>query len=56
MEATKLTEEQIKNWRKMLCGILGPYALIMPVEDIEKMRYKIQEQVDKLPTKELSNG
>jgi len=26
-----------------MVGLLGPYALIMPVEDIERMRVKIQE-------------
>lgn len=47
-ETTKgMTPEQIENWRRALCGMLGPYALIMPIEDIYKMRDKIQEYVNK---------
>lgn len=42
----KLTEEQIQNWRKAMCGMLGPYALIMPVEQIEKIREKMQSSVE----------
>ena len=33
-----MTSEQVENWRKILCGMLGPHALIMSVEDIHKMR------------------
>jgi len=34
----KLTPEQIVNWRNILVGMIGPYALIMPYEDVQKMR------------------
>ena len=34
----KLTPEQIVNWRNILAGMIGPYALIMPYEDVQKMR------------------
>ena len=40
----KLTPEQVGNWRKMLSGQLGPYAFIMPVEQIEKIRDRMQGQ------------
>jgi len=43
----KLTEKQIENWRKVLCLTLGPYARLMPSEDIQKMRDKMQEHLDK---------
>lgn len=43
-----LTPEQVENWRKILCGMLGPYALIMSVEDIHKMRDKFQNKINKL--------
>jgi len=33
-----MTDQQIENWRKILCGMLGPYALIMPQEEVEKIR------------------
>lgn len=43
----KLTPEQIKNWRNALVGILGPWALIMPPEDIQAFRDKMQAEADK---------
>ena len=45
----KLTPEQIENWRKTLCGMLGPYALIMPDEEVQMMRDKMQSKVDEMP-------
>jgi len=41
----KLTSEQIKNWRKILSTQLGPYAYLMPEEEIEKCRERMQKQV-----------
>lgn len=46
----KMTPEQIKNFRTVLIGMLGPYALIMSDEDVEKMRDKFQEKIDSLET------
>ena len=43
-----LNPEQVQNWRKVLCTMLGPYALIMPEGEVSKMRDKFQDQVDKL--------
>lgn len=43
----KLTDEQVKNWRNVLLGIIGPYALIMPKEDVKKMAEKFQEEINK---------
>lgn len=43
-----MTPEQIENWRRVLCGMFGPYALIMPIEDIYKMRDKFQGHINKL--------
>jgi len=37
-QSDKLTPEQIVNWRNILVGMIGPYALIMPYEDVQKMR------------------
>jgi hypothetical protein len=42
----RLSDEQIENWRKVLCGIVGPYALVMPKEDIQKFRDKMQANAD----------
>lgn len=44
----KMTVEQIKNFRNVLCITLGPYALIMPDEEVIKLRDKIQERVNKI--------
>lgn len=44
----KLTPEQIQNFRGVLVGIIGPYALIMPDEEIQKFRDKLQAKVDSL--------
>jgi len=44
--AEKLTDEQIKNWRKVLVAMVGPYALIMPAEDVQKYRDKMQNEID----------
>ena len=41
-----LTDQQIENWRKVLCLQLGPYAFIMPKEKIQKLRNKMQRAVD----------
>jgi len=39
---TTLTPAQLENWRKVLYGILGPYALILPANDIQQMRDRLQ--------------
>jgi len=43
----QLTDEQIANWRRMLCLQFGPYALIMPREQIEAHADRMQELADK---------
>lgn len=40
-----LTPSQIENWRKVLLGLVGPYALIMPDEEVEQIRATIQSQL-----------
>jgi hypothetical protein len=42
----KLTDEQVENWRKILAMTFGPYAYMMPKEDVQKMRDKMQKHVD----------
>lgn len=44
----KLTDEQIKNWREVLVGMIGPYALIMPKEEIQAFRDKTQNAVQQV--------
>lgn len=43
----QLTDAQIENWRNLLVGEFGPYALIMPKQDIERHANKIQQNVNK---------
>lgn len=38
-----LTPEQAKNWRQVLFTQIGPYAMIMSVEEIQAIRDKMQE-------------
>lgn len=45
-EWTPLTESQIQNWRNILLGQIGPYANIMPVEEIEQIRRNIQNHAN----------
>ena len=42
MSDEKLTHEQIQNWRKVLCGMVGVYALIMPDSEVQAFRDKLQ--------------
>lgn len=42
-----LTPEQIANWRKVLVGMIGPAALILPDEQIQAMRDRFQENIDR---------
>jgi hypothetical protein len=43
---TELTDEQVKNWRVTLSGLLGAYAVIMPVDQIIKFANQFQEEAD----------
>jgi len=44
----KLSPEQIKNWRRVMFGMFGAYALIMPDVEVQRFRDKMQNDVDKL--------
>jgi len=44
----KLSPEQIENWRNVLVSFVGPYALIMPEEQINEFRDRFQSKIDKL--------
>jgi len=46
-----MTDEQIENWRRVLCKILGPYAMIMSKEDIQKFKDRMQVDVYALDKK-----
>jgi hypothetical protein len=50
-EIKQLTPEQIKNWRKVLCGTIGPYGLMMPPEEVQRLRDTMQSRLEVLPEK-----
>ena len=43
-----MTPEQVKNWRRILFEQLGPWALIMPVSEIEAVRDRMQRLANTL--------
>ena len=45
MDNDLLTDEQIKNWSKILFHSLGPYAFIMSKEEVQKIRNKMQNEL-----------
>ena len=44
----KLTPEQIKNWRTVFTGMFGPWAMIMPDEEVQKFRDRMQSNINKI--------
>jgi hypothetical protein len=52
----KLTDAQIANWRQLLIPMLGPYALIMPAEQVQAFKDKMQADVDSEAAKTATNG
>jgi len=43
----KLTPEQVENWRKILVGLIGPYALFLTEDQINDFHDKFQDNIDK---------
>jgi hypothetical protein len=44
----QLTAEQVENWRRVLYGMIGPYALLAPREEIQRLRDEMQNDVYEL--------
>ena len=44
----KLAAEQIENWRNVLLGVIGDYALIMSDNEVQRMRDEIQKRFNSL--------
>lgn len=42
-KAESLTDQQVENWRLHLLATVGPFALIMTREEIQKVRDGVQE-------------
>lgn len=51
----KLTPQQVENWRRVLHGMIGPYALIMSPEEIEALRDKIEQGAPEEVEEQLCN-
>ena len=45
----KLTETQLENWRKILSIQFGPYAYLMPEEEVQTLKEKMQEKMNEFP-------
>jgi trans-aconitate methyltransferase len=45
-ETDKLTKQQIENWRSVLVGMIGPYALLMTDEQVQNIRDQYQGKID----------
>jgi hypothetical protein len=43
MAREPLTDEQVDNWRNVLCGMYGIVGLLMPREQIEKLVDRYQD-------------
>ena len=41
-----MTKEQIKNFREVLCFMVGPYAFLMPDEQVVAMRDAMQTRIN----------
>ena len=54
--AIPLTDEQVKNWRRVLSTLIGPYALIMPVDEVQKMRDRLQDSLNKDEDTDLTSA
>ena len=46
MSQVKLSQEEIKNWRKILCITIGGYALIMSDSEVQNMKDEYQQKVN----------
>ena len=47
----KLSPEQIENWRRVLTMQIGPYALIMSAEEIQRHKNSMQRRINEMSEK-----
>ncbi len=45
-KGVRMTAEQIENFRRVLVNMIGPFALMMPDEEVVKMRDNFQARAD----------
>jgi len=41
-----MNDTQLENWRRVLIGVVGPWAMFMPKEQIIALRDRLQSRVD----------
>jgi len=51
-----LTKEQIENWRKMLVGQIGPWALMMPDEEVQALKDRMIGLLNEPPFQDNKAG
>jgi hypothetical protein len=52
-----LTEKQVSKWREALGMIIGPYAYLLPVEDINRIRDGMADKIaEEYPTYDFEVG
>lgn len=44
----KLSPEQIENWRRILTMQVGPYALLMTAEEIQRHKDFLQQRINEI--------
>lgn len=47
-----LTSKQIENWRNILLGMVGPYALLLTDAEIQQYRDKMQQNFNAVEPQE----
>lgn len=52
---SELTDEQLVNWRAVLAQMFGSYAFIMPREQVQLFRDRMQADVERLPTQRAAD-
>lgn len=50
VESQSLSDEQIENWRTHLLTVVGPIALLLRREDIQRVRDEIQNKFQNVCT------
>ena len=50
VDENKMSPKQIENFRRVLTGMIGTYALLMPAEEIQRYKDSLQHQIDKIST------
>lgn len=53
---TQLTDEQIRNWRRVMVSVIGPYALVMSKEEIQLLKDRMQAKANEIEADKRITG